>query len=112
MDMLRSLCAGAQHSALALALALPDICGSIEYPTERNVGVRYGNGCDTWGKMLAVSGADCYALRCAYFHSGSEEFRGPSAVLALFERIQFTIRRASGRGRSAGEALPGRGIRY
>ena len=29
-DMVRVLEAGPQHSALALALMLPDICGSIE----------------------------------------------------------------------------------
>lgn len=103
-DMLRSLCAGAQHSALALALTLPDICGSIEYPNEGKVGVRYRNWCDTWGRMLAVSGADCYALRCAYLHSGSEEFSGPSAVAALFERIQFTIGQVEGVWKS--QALP------
>lgn len=103
-DLLRSLGAGAQHSALALALALPDICGSIEYPTERRGGVRYVNWCNTWGKMLVVSGADCYALRCAYLHGGSEEFSGPSAVAALFGRLQFTIGHVDGVWKS--QALP------
>jgi hypothetical protein len=91
MDMYRAVEAGAQHSALALALALPDICGSIEYPAEQKVGMRYKAWCETWGKILAVSGADCYALRCAYLHSGSDEFSGSSALAALFERVQFTV---------------------
>jgi hypothetical protein len=95
-DMLRAVEAGAHHSALALALALPDICGSIEYPAEPKVGVRYRSWCDTWGAMLSVSGADCYALRCAYLHSGHDEFSGTSAYLAPFERIEFTLGQVGG----------------
>jgi hypothetical protein len=40
-QMVRAVEAGAQHSAFALALAFPDICGSIEYPSEPRVSVRY-----------------------------------------------------------------------
>jgi hypothetical protein len=95
MDMLRAVEAGAQHSALALALTLPDICSSIECPI-RKVGVRYRCWCDTWGKALSISGADCYALRCAYLHNGQDEFSGPSADLAPFERIEFTLGQVGG----------------
>jgi len=94
-DMLRALDADAQHSALALALTIPDICGSIEFPKEPKVGRRYTDWCDTWGKMLAVSGADCYALRCAFLHSGSEEFSGAAALAALFDH---SVHNRSSRG--------------
>ncbi len=96
MDMLRASQAGAQHSALALALALPDICASIEYPNEPKVGVRYRNWCNEWAKLVSVAGVDCYALRCAYLHSGSDEFSGPSAAQAIFERIEFTLGQVGG----------------
>lgn len=95
-DMLLAVRAGFHHSALALALALPDICASIEYPANKGVGERYRDWCATWGKFLTISSADCYALRCAYLHSGSEEFSGSSAQRALFERVQFTVGQVEG----------------
>jgi hypothetical protein len=95
-DMMLAVRAGFHHSALALALALPDICASIEYPPDLPVGDRYRRWCDTWGKILTISGTDCYALRCAYLHSGSEEFSGRSAQRALFERIEFTVGQVDG----------------
>jgi hypothetical protein len=96
IDMLCAGRAGAHHSALALALVIPDICGSIEYPTKPKVGNRYRDWCDEWGKMVSISGADCYALRCAYLHSGQDEFSGPSEAHALFARVGFTIGEADG----------------
>ena len=90
-DMMSALKSGAPHSALALAVSIPDICGSIEYP-DKNIGERYVSWCDEWAAgLLVMSSADCYALRCAYLHSGKDEFAGPSAKPANFARIEFTL---------------------
>ena len=43
IDIRRSLEYECFHSALALALTLPDVCGMIKYPYESRVGVRYIN---------------------------------------------------------------------
>ena len=84
--------AGALYSALALSLAIPDICGSIEYPGESQVHRRYGDWFDAWCFLhqSQMSAADCYAMRCSYLHSGSAEFAGPSAGYADLSHIQFT----------------------
>ena len=98
-DILAAEKGGSPFSALALTLALPDICGSIEYPELRGpnqVGERYRKWCDEWAKMVTVSGADCYASRCAYLHNGTDEFNGRSARLATFNRIEFTFGQAGG----------------
>lgn len=71
-------------SALTGALILPDICCSLEDPIRRSSGKKYV----TWfrkyieelyktyqgeGKndYLWFSGEECYALRCAYLHKGT-----------------------------------------
>jgi hypothetical protein len=56
-DMLRALECGAPHSALALALSIPDICGSIQYPDSK-VGKRYICWAEEWAEMLTMSAAD------------------------------------------------------
>ena len=77
------------HAALALALTVPDICGQIEYPDwagPGHAGKRYPAWFDAWvkeklfrvghnGKELPMSGADCYALRNAFLHTGVKEAR-------------------------------------
>lgn len=79
------------HAALALALAVPDICGQIEYPEwagPGHAGKRYPKWFDVWvrerlfrighdGKGFPMSGDDCYALRNAYLHTGVKEARPP-----------------------------------
>lgn len=95
-DMMLAVESGSVHSALALALALPDICGTIEYPTMPKVVDRYTRWCDDWGKILVVTPADCYAIRCAYLHSGSEEFSGSSTAKAIFSRVNFTVGQVGG----------------
>ncbi len=71
------------YAAIAMALAIPDICGWIETPTVGSQ-KRY----EAWfNKYLLpaykspfhgpdftfLSGSDCYALRCALLHEGTDE---------------------------------------
>jgi hypothetical protein len=98
-DILRAANGCGAFSAIALSLALPDICGSIEYPEMNGpgqVGDRYRRWCDEWARLVSVSGADCYALRCAYLHNGVDEFSGRAAQRALFNRIEFTAGQVGG----------------
>lgn len=95
------------YAALAFALALPDICGSIEYPNDISSKRRFINWYNQFvaprfhevfsnsiGGLL-LSGADCYALRCAFLHNGSEDITSQAAqeVLETFyfiKPIKFT----------------------
>lgn len=62
--------------ALFLALAMPDICGSLEYPSDP-VGARYRRWFDRYLSSEYVpalfSADDCYYLRCAALHQGMAE---------------------------------------
>lgn len=90
------------YCALALALALPDICGSIENPSEQSSKKRFVDWYDQYiapkffevfsegvGDLL-LSGADCYALRCSFLHNGSEDITSQRAkdVLDKFYFVQ------------------------
>lgn len=90
------------YAALALALTLPDICGRIQNPglTSRK---RYISWYDTYllkkylykgsgdfPDMLYLSGSDCYALRCAFLHSGSGDISYQDATQVL-QRVEFHI---------------------
>lgn len=69
------------YAALSVALALPDICAKLEDPSQSGTERRY---VDWFNRFLAPSyqgvvagephtfltGADLYALRCAYLHEG------------------------------------------
>lgn len=64
--------------ALALTLTLPDICGQIEYPKEKNVNSRYTKWFDKYvgpsmidTKSIKFNGELCYKLRCSFLHSGT-----------------------------------------
>lgn len=80
---------GCIKCALGMALTLPDICGQIEFPNE-SVGKRYKKWCDNflfmqgffpeWDidkntgsfiKARVIDSDSCYALRCAFLHSGN-----------------------------------------
>jgi hypothetical protein len=69
-DIHHAMNAGAFYSALALSVAIPDICGGIEYPDEKKVAKRYQDWFDQCCYMLQsyLSAADCYAIRCSYLH--------------------------------------------
>jgi hypothetical protein len=89
-------------SALATALALPDICGWLETPAVTSQ-KRYEAWFDTYmlerytalvgrgdppDKHVFLSGADCYALRCALLHEGSDSTERQRAREAL-TRFRF-----------------------
>ena len=73
------------YSALGLSLVLPDICGFLEDPSAGSQ-QRYVAWCVrfliprytvTFGAVLGphtfLGGEDCYALRCAFLHEGTDE---------------------------------------
>jgi hypothetical protein len=73
------------HAALFIALAIPDICGKFEFP-KKNVGERYKTWFDIYlkefyekevgakrEKVIFLNAADCYSLRCALLHEGSDD---------------------------------------
>lgn len=82
----------AYFSALALTLTIPDICGKIEYKN-LNDKEKYIKWFNDWvykyveipkGKdelfnkfdeLAIFNGEVCYALRCAYLHSGNYELK-------------------------------------
>ncbi|MEG8016787.1 hypothetical protein [Sphingomonas sp. LR55] len=90
----------ALYAALALALAVPDICARVETPdvgsavrysrwwNENAVGKYTFNGWD--GKpRIFLTGNDVYALRCALLHEGQADITAQRARQAL-ERFIFT----------------------
>jgi hypothetical protein len=90
------------YGALFIALTLPDICGKIEYPTKNSSTQRYKDWFERYleplytkqiGAMGMVhkflSGSDCYALRCALLHEGTDEIGEQRAQEAL-DRFHFT----------------------
>lgn len=71
------------YSALTLALTLPDICGRLNDPKSGsqkrfeewfNKYVRHHYESPFHGEGFTfLSGADCYALRCAFLHEGRDD---------------------------------------
>ena len=87
------------YGAIFIALTLPDICGKIEYPNLNSSQKRYSAWFDKYlGSMYSknvggsehnfLSGSDCYALRCALLHEGSEDITEQKAQETL-ERFHF-----------------------
>jgi hypothetical protein len=97
-DIHYAMNAGAFYSALALSVAIPDICGAIEYPDEKLVSKRYRDWFEQCCYMLQsyLNAADCYAIRCSYLHQGLDEFDGSSAVAARLTHIEFTVGKTAG----------------
>jgi len=67
------------HGALFIALTLPDICGKVEFP-RLSSGKRYIDWFDEYmgnkyktESVVFLSGEDCYALRCALLHEGTDD---------------------------------------
>lgn len=85
------------YAALTLALTFPDICGRLENPAMGSQ-ARYVQWCSRYlepkyvtraGRVL-LSGRDCYGLRCAVLHEGSDDIVGQRAreVLNGFDFTQ------------------------
>ena len=90
----------AWHAALALALAMPDICGKIDGPAGN--GARYKAWFDKYvkdkytgalemGSMVFLSADDCYKLRNAYLHSGEDVITYPLAPNPFTINFQFVV---------------------
>ena len=83
-DIINALKNQCYYSALALALALPDICGAAEYPDEPSTGKRYIEWFDKYlGEYLAgddnapfLSGEVIFCLRNTFLHSGAPKIDG------------------------------------
>jgi len=87
------------YAALAVALTIPDICGSIANPKEHS-GPRYKQWCQKYltprytlpmptGETVFLSAEDTYALRCAYLHEGADDVSRQRARQVL-DRIGFS----------------------
>ena len=88
------------YAALTLSLALPDIAGWVDDPTQGSaeryqrwfdefVGLSYeGYLGPEHVRELFLSGADCYALRCSFLHEGRDDISHQRARDAL-TRFQF-----------------------
>jgi len=87
-----------------LALAIPDICGWLENPTqtskERFVAWFNVFMLDKYTsyigpnreKHIFLNGVDCYALRCAFLHEGADDITRQRSRRALND-FQFVVTR-------------------
>jgi len=90
------------YAALAIALALPDICGWVQDPKQPSKA-----RCVAWFEKylqrmytrpatrlspehIFLRGTDFYALRCAYLHEGRDEIVDQRAQQVL-ESFQFVV---------------------
>jgi hypothetical protein len=87
------------YAALSMALTAPDICGWLKNP---NTGSqkRYESWFDQYllskykspfhgSDFTLLTGSDCYALRCAYLHEGTDDVQRQRASDAV-TRFAFT----------------------
>ncbi|OAI06564.1 hypothetical protein [Methylomonas methanica] len=99
----RSVAVGNWYGALFVALSLPDICGKIDNPAENGSQRRYAAWFDRYirpkythqaglnsREEVFLSGNDCYALRCAYLHEGSDDTTCQRAREAV-DRFHFLV---------------------
>ncbi|WP_225770559.1 hypothetical protein [Inquilinus sp. Marseille-Q2685] len=88
------------YAALGIALMMPDVCSGLEEGYGRGRS-RYIEWFDTYmlrkytynhaisGPIIFLNGRNCYALRCAYLHQGSEDL-SQHEVRENLDRIKFT----------------------
>ena len=87
------------YAALALALCLPDICGKLEnleggsrsrYTSWFDANLAAVNQSTIHGKnVVFLTADDCYALRCALLHTGSDDV-SEQWVRRVLTRFYFT----------------------
>jgi hypothetical protein len=90
------------YAALSLALALPDICANVCSPNEGSqkryvkwynqfMLSKYTRGIGPDKKEhIFLTGADCYALRCALLHEGSHDIKEQRAQ-EVIEHFNFVV---------------------
>lgn len=95
------------YGALSLALTLPDLAASLEDADGKTSGRKFAAWFDVWmpsysqgqvrsafGKDLQIppmmTGNDCYALRCAVLHNGTDDIEEQRARETL-RRFNFTF---------------------
>ena len=90
------------YAALALALALPDICGWLQDPKsgskarcifwfEKYLQSKYTlPATQSQPERIFLTGSDFYALRCAYLHEGRDDITEQRAQEVL-SGFQFTV---------------------
>jgi hypothetical protein len=90
------------YGALFVALSLPDICGKIDYPKDGSK-KRYAAWFEKYilprytyrlgleqGERVFLTGNDCYALRCAFLHEGSDDTSRQRAREAV-DKFHFIV---------------------
>lgn len=83
------------HAAVALTLTLPDVCARLEEPTVRNKWsyMRWYERYVLSTFQMSILGTtstfltakDCYALRCAFLHAGSDDISNEEIRDALIK---------------------------
>jgi hypothetical protein len=84
----RAIAANLEYAALALALALPDICVSLESNGRSGNGRAYAEWCERYHIASSripegepapfMTGRDLWELRCAFLHNGTSDLQRPS----------------------------------
>ena len=98
-DIENSLKNKCYFSALAMSLALPDICGAAEYPDETSVGKRYIEWYDKYlGEYMSddkgdpyLSGEIVYNLRNTFLHTGSPNIDSSKVKNEANQLDRFTL---------------------
>jgi hypothetical protein len=97
-----AISSGNFYAALALSLAIPDVCGWLATPNEgtrlryaawfeKYVQPRYTRRATANHKEeVFLGGGDAYALRCSFLHQGSDDVSGQPASVAL-ESFRFVV---------------------
>ena len=98
----KALKAENHYAALAMSLALPDICGWVKDPSttskaryvawfEKYLQKTYTRPASIYQpEHIFLKGSDCYALRCAYLHEGRDDIADQRAKKVL-EAFQFVV---------------------
>lgn len=95
-EIRQALESGLYNCALTMALTLPDICGKVEFSTERD-SARYKKWFEKYAKEYFTNSTivlpeeyvttyqwlnadECYALRCAVLHAGNYKTQAKSKL--------------------------------